>query len=115
MSSEIMYKIVEMIESAAHSRPSPIEFEMAYQARVAMDQIRFAIKHANEFSQQSDQMREASLQLLEALERLERLDRRFQERSRIKTGSHSDNPDRLSRDRVNGQGGQPSGEPPTGS
>src|ERR1039457_2530657 len=104
MSSDIMHEIIEMMESEAHSRPSPMEFEMAYQARVAMDRIRFAIKHADQFSQPSDQMREASLQLLEALDRLEYLDRRFQVRSRIRTGSQSANPDRLSRDRVNGQG-----------
>ena len=104
MTSNIMHQIVEMIESEAHSRPSPMEFEMAYQARVAMDRIRFAIKHADQFSLPSDQMREASLQLLEALDRLEYMDRRFQVRSRIKTGSQSANPDRLSRDRVNGQG-----------
>ena len=104
MSSDIMHEIVEMMESAAHSRPSPMEYEMAYQVRVAMDRIRFAIKHANQFSQPSEQMREASLQLLEALDRLEYLDRRFQVRSRIRTGSQSANPDRLFRDRANGQG-----------
>jgi hypothetical protein len=82
MTSNIMHQIVEMIESEAHSRPSPMEFEMAYQARVAMDRIRFAIKHADQFSQPSEQMREGSLQLLEALERLERVERRFQHRSR---------------------------------
>ena len=75
MSSDIMHEIIEMMESEAHSRPSPMEYEMAYQARVAMDRIRFAIKHGNEFSQPSEQMREACLQLLEALERLEYLDR----------------------------------------
>ena len=86
MSSEIMQEIVAMIESEAHSRPSPIEFEMAYQARVAIDRIRFAIKHAEQFSKPCDQMREASLQLLEALERLEQMDRRFQLRSRLFPG-----------------------------
>jgi hypothetical protein len=78
-----MQEIVGMIESQANSRPAPIEFEMAYQARVAMDRIKFAIKHAEQFSQPCAQMREASLQLLEALDRLESLDRRFQARSRV--------------------------------
>ena len=41
MSSETMHRIVELIESSAQSRPSPTEFEMAYQVRVAMDKIRF--------------------------------------------------------------------------
>ena len=82
MTSNIVHQIVEMIESEAHSRPSPMEFEMAYQARVAMDRIRFAIKHADQFSTPCGQMRDASMQLLEALERLELLDRSFQLRSR---------------------------------
>ncbi len=82
MSSETMHQIIEMIESQVHSRPSPNEFEMAYQARVAIDCIKFAIKHAEQFSQPCDQMREASLHLLEALYRLERADHWFQLRSR---------------------------------
>ena len=112
MSSDIMNEIIEMMESAAHSRPSPMEYEMAYHARVAMDRIRFAIKHANQFSQPSEQMREASLQLLEALERLEYLDRRFQIRSRIKASLHL--PNRPNQDGVNGQGRRPTREPPNG-
>ena len=83
MSSEIMHQIVETIEAEVRSRPSPLEFEMAYQARVAMDRIKFAIKHAEQFSKPCIHMRDASLQLLDALERLESLDRRFQIRSRI--------------------------------
>jgi hypothetical protein len=55
---------------------------MAYQARVAIDRIRFAIKHTEQFGPRSDQMREAGLQLLDALQRLETVDRRFQARSR---------------------------------
>jgi hypothetical protein len=60
-----------------------MEFEMAYQARVAIDRIRFAIKHTERFGPHTDQMREAGLQLLDALERLESVDRRFQRRSRL--------------------------------
>ena len=82
MNSNIMHQIVEMIESEVHSRPSPIEFEMAYQARVAIDRIKSAIKQAEQFSTPCGQMRDASMQLLEALERLELLDRSFQLRSR---------------------------------
>ena len=58
-------------------------FEMAYQARVAIDRIKFAIKHAEQFAEACIHMREVGLQLLDALERLESLDRRFQIRSRI--------------------------------
>jgi len=87
MSSEIMHQILQTIEEQMNSRPSAIEFEMAYQARVAMDRIRFAIKHTEQFCPRSDQVREAGLQLLDALGRLETVDRRFQERSRISRGS----------------------------
>jgi hypothetical protein len=60
-----------------------MEFELAYQARVAMDRIRFAIKHSDQFAQGTEQMQEVGLQLLDALQRLENAERRFQERSRI--------------------------------
>ena len=70
MSSEIMHQILQAIEEEVNSRPSAIEFEMAYQARAAIDRIRFAIKHTEQFCPRSDQLREAGLQLLDALERL---------------------------------------------
>lgn len=82
MSSEIMHQMIETIEEEVSSRPSPIEFEMAYQAPVAIDRIRFAIKHTEQFGPRTDPMHEAGLQLLDALERLETVDRRFQHRSR---------------------------------
>ena len=56
--------------------------QMAYQARVAIDRMRFAIKHTERFAPHTDQMREAGLQLLDAVQRLETVDRRFQDRSR---------------------------------
>lgn len=83
MSLEIMRQIIETIEADAMSRPSAIEFEMAYQARIAIDRIKFAIKHAEQFAKPCDAMREAGMQLLDALQRLEALDRRFQNRSRM--------------------------------
>jgi hypothetical protein len=112
MSSNIMHEIIEMMESEAHSRPTPMEYEMAYQARVAMDRIRFAIKHGEQFSQPSEQMREACLQLLEAFERLEYLDRRFQVRSRIKATLRSHT--HANQDDVSGQSRRPTREPPNG-
>ncbi len=78
-----MRQIVETIEAEVLSRPSAIEFEMAYQVRIAIDRIKFAIKHADQFGKPCDAMREAGMQLLDALQRLESLDRRFQARSGI--------------------------------
>jgi len=86
MSSDVMHQVLQTIEDAANSTPSAIEFEMAYQARVAIDRIRFAIKHTEQFGKNSDQMREAGLQLLDALQRLETVERRFQARSRNTLG-----------------------------
>jgi hypothetical protein len=78
-----MRQIVETMKTDAQSRPSAIEFEMAYQARVVIDRIKFAIKHVEQFTRPCDTLREVNLELLDALERLEALDRRFQLRSRI--------------------------------
>ena len=97
MASETMHRIVELIESEARAQPSPIEFEMAYQVRVAMDRIRFAIKHIEQFGPHTDQMWEAGIQLLDALQRLEVVDRRFQARSRAGSGSQSANDEKAPR------------------
>ena len=83
MTSDAMHEFLEIVEAEVQSRPTATEFEMAYQARVAMDRIRFAIKHTEQFGPRTDQMREDCVQLLEALQRLETVDRRFQERSRL--------------------------------
>lgn len=82
MSSEIIH---QFLEAEVRLRPSALEFEMAYQARVAIDRIKFAIKHAEQPASPCHTMREIGMELLDALERLEALDRRFQVRSRIAT------------------------------
>ena len=43
-------------------RPSPIEFEMAYQVRVAIDRIRFAIKATDQFAHHSGRCGRATAQ-----------------------------------------------------
>jgi hypothetical protein len=77
MSLEIMRQIIETIQADSMLRPSALEFEMAYQVRVAIDRIRFAIRHAEQFGKPCEATREAGMQLLDALQRLESLDRRF--------------------------------------
>jgi hypothetical protein len=64
MRSEIMRQIVETIEADVQSRPSAIEFEMAYQARIAIDRIKFAIKHTDQFGKPCEAMREAECNCL---------------------------------------------------
>ena len=87
MASEMMQEILEMIEAEAHSRPTLFEYELAYQARVAIDRIRFAIQHTEKFAPHTDHMREAGLQLLDALDRLQSAERRFQRRFRPHTAN----------------------------
>jgi len=97
MSSEVRNQSRQTIEDEVNSRPSAFEFEMAYQARTAIDRIKFAIKHTEQFGTRTEQMFEASLQLLDAVERLETLDRRFQERSRLGSRSSQTRTDRNKR------------------
>lgn len=78
--SELAREVYAIVEAKIRSAPSPVEFEMAYQARVAMDRIKFAIKQTEQFAPQIDQMREVCLQLLEALDGLESAERKFQSR-----------------------------------
>jgi hypothetical protein len=44
-----------------------MEFEMAYQARIAIDRIRFAIRHTEQVAPRTDPMRDVDFQLLDAL------------------------------------------------
>jgi hypothetical protein len=83
MKSELAEELFEVIEARSPARPTPMEFEMAYQARVAMDRIIFAIRHTEQFGSQAEPMREVGRQLLDALQRLEIVDRRFQIRSQV--------------------------------
>jgi hypothetical protein len=64
-----------------------MEFEMAYQIRVAIERIRFAIKATDQFAHHPGQPQEAGLQLLDALDRLESAEHRFQRRFRSKSAS----------------------------
>ena len=79
-----MRDVLELIESEGRSRPTQMDFEMAYQVRVAIDRIKFAIKRTEEFGPRTDQVQEVGLQLLDALERLQSADRKFQKRFRAR-------------------------------
>lgn len=88
MKSELVQAVFSLIESKVLCRPSPMEFEMAYQAKVAVERIRFAIKQTEQIAGHTDQAHEVGLQLLDALDRLESIDRQFQVRSRLSERSH---------------------------
>jgi hypothetical protein len=76
-------KVVAMVELNLQSQPASIEFELAYQARVAADRIRFAVLQIDESARHSEPLREASMQLLDALDRLDSAERRFQALSKL--------------------------------
>ena len=57
-------------------------FELAYQARVAIDRIRFAIRQGEAVAPEHPVLVEARMQLLDALDRLENAERHFQENFR---------------------------------
>lgn len=78
MKSRLAQEVFSIVEAEVLKRPSPMDFEMAYQVRVAIDRIRFAIKQIEQFSLDSGPGQETGFQLLDALDRLEGADRHFQ-------------------------------------
>ena len=82
MKAQLVEEVLSRVEARVKSQPSPIEFEMAYQVRVAIDRIRFAIKATDQFANHPQQPQEVNLQLLDALDRLESADRNLQVRFR---------------------------------
>jgi hypothetical protein len=59
MNSELLHQVVEMIEAEGQARRSGMEFDMAYQARVAIDRIKLAVKRSEQGGGQPDQMRDS--------------------------------------------------------
>jgi hypothetical protein len=78
--TDAIEEVVSLLEAEIRSRPSPGELEMAYQIRVAIDRIRFAIKATERSAKERSEVQQASLELLEALDRLQSADRSFQAR-----------------------------------
>jgi hypothetical protein len=74
-------ELVSLLEPKVRSRPSPSEFEMAYQIRVAIDRIRFPIKATERSAKERSELQHANLELLEALDRLQSAEQCFQARS----------------------------------
>ena len=98
-------EVFSLIE-VAYGRPSGVEFELAYHARIAVDCIRFAIKATEDTSRSAEYLQEARLQLLEALDRLEAADQSFRRRFRQgrMAAANGDNEIRVERDRAEASG-----------
>ncbi len=108
MKSRLAEEVFSVIETEMLKRPSPVEFEMAYQVRVAIDRIRFAIKQIEQFSLNCGPGQETGFQLVDALDRLEAADRHFQQwfhsgRSRGLTEKSRPTTNRCNDQRVDGK------------
>jgi hypothetical protein len=79
MNLKLAQEFLQLIDREVQSRPAPIVFEMAYQARIAIDRIKFAIRHTEQFAPKSDPIRDANMQLFDALNRLQSAERHFQQ------------------------------------
>ena len=82
MNSKLRYRILQKVKSYLQSEHAPTEWEMAYQIRVAIDRIRFAINHLEHFGPPTTVIRDANLQLLDALNRLVSAECNFQKQFR---------------------------------
>ncbi len=78
MNQELAKEVFELIETEFKSESSGPAFELAYQARIAIDRIRFVIRQTENLLSQSVPGREAGLQLLDALDRLQSAESHFQ-------------------------------------
>jgi hypothetical protein len=83
-SSELAKEVCSIVEAKILGRPSAAEFEMTYQARIAMDQIRFPITQVEKHMPGKEFASETSLQVVDALDRLESADRHFRERFHLR-------------------------------
>jgi hypothetical protein len=90
MTAKFIEDVMAELTLVAQAAPNSIEFEMAYQARVACDRIRFAIKSVEALSSGAVACTEPCLQLLDALQRLENVERRVQRRSACRGGTAND-------------------------
>ena len=71
-------KVFTMIAESQRRRMHSLDYEMAYQARVASDRIRFAIRVLEKTGTDDAEIRQAGLELLDALDRLESAEHHFQ-------------------------------------
>jgi hypothetical protein len=67
--SELARDVFSIVEKKIRSTPSSFEFEMAYQSRVAIDKLRFAITHIERLGSNAIALSEVNYQLLDALDR----------------------------------------------
>jgi hypothetical protein len=84
--------VAHLKRSLSRTGQTASTFEFAYQARIAVERIRFAIRQTDQLAANQPVLQEVGMQLLDALDRLETAERHLQEHSR---------PDRRSSERFN--------------
>lgn len=70
-------------KSLLRTRQAASTFEFAYQARIAVERIRFAIRQTDQLAANEPVLHEVGMQLLDALDRLEIAEQHFQECFRL--------------------------------
>ncbi len=88
--SEFAREVLALVGPRETYEPVEIKFELAYQSRLAVERIRFAIREIEKHVPGQSRLCEATFQLADALDRLESADRHFQEslRNRSRTPVH---------------------------
>lgn len=88
--SEFAREVLALVGPGKTYEPVEIKFELAYQSRLAVERIRFAIREIEKHVPGQSHLCEASLQLADALDRLESADRHFQDtlRNRSRAAVH---------------------------
>lgn len=76
--AEFARKVLTVVAESPRTRMDSLEYEMAYQARVASDRIRFAIRVIQKTGTDDAELRQAGLELLDALDRLASAEHHFQ-------------------------------------
>ena len=71
-------KVIALLESAWSEQDRDCQFELAYQAKCAVERIRFAVRQIEDAGITNERLREAAFQLTDATDRLQSADRRFQ-------------------------------------
>jgi hypothetical protein len=70
--------VADLTRSLLRTRQTASTFEFAYQARIAVERIRFAIRQTDQLAVNQPVLQEVGMQLLDALDRLETAERHFE-------------------------------------
>ena len=81
MTAKPFARLLSIINGQNTAHLAPVHFELAYQARLSVEKIKFVIKQLDS-SNQDARTQESILQLLDVLDRLQSADQHFQDQFR---------------------------------